>query len=58
MQTKIYVDGFWIDTIDLPLGEEDIESAALTSEVKDLIEGRTIQSIIPLPKVILITTVL
>ena len=58
MQTKIYVDGFWIDTIDLSSDEEDIESAVLTSEVKDLIEGRTIQSIVPLPRVVLITTAL
>ena len=59
METKIYVDGFWIDAVEFS-PEADIETAAVTPKVTELIEGRTIQSIIPLPedhpRVVLITT--
>ena len=59
-QTKVYVDGFRIDTIQTPKLSDDLREVALTFKVKRLLEDRVIASIVPVPNVnprfILITT--
>jgi len=59
-RTNIYVDGFLIDTIETPKDDDDIREAAMTPEVIDLLEGREIATIVPVPKTyprfIIITT--
>jgi len=61
-QTKIYVDGFRIDTISTPKEGTDIREVAMTPAVLELLEGREVTTIVPIPiinpKFIIITTVL
>jgi hypothetical protein len=58
--TNIYVDGFRIDTIETPKDYDDIREVAMTPAVIDLLEGREIATIVPVPKTyprfIIITT--
>ena len=49
-QIKIYVDGFRIDTIDLPKLCDDIIEVAMTPKVKESLEDKEIDTIIPVPK--------
>lgn len=51
MRTKVYVDGFRIDTIETPKPDSDIEAVALTSKVKAALqeEGKVVKKIVPVP---------
>lgn len=46
----MYVDGFRLDTIDVPYG--DIEVAAMTPKVRAALqeEGKVVKRIVPVPK--------
>jgi hypothetical protein len=50
--TKIYVDGFHIDTITAPGVGDAVETAALTPKVRVALEeeGKTVKQIIPIPQ--------
>ena len=62
MQTKIYVDGFRIDTIELPTEHGDIRVAAMTAKVRELLdeEGKIVNEVHAVPEInpkfIMITT--
>ena len=49
--TKIYVDGFYIDTIDRPRLCDDLAEVAITDKVKDLVEDRIIAEVVAVPKI-------
>jgi len=51
--TKVYVDGFRIDTIDTPKPEDDITAVALTTKVRAALqeEGRIVTKVVPVPKI-------
>jgi len=61
-QTKVFVDGFRIDTISTPKPEDDIREVAMTQKVIELLEEREVATIVPVPKTnprfIIITTVM
>ncbi len=51
--TKIYVDGFRIDTISTPKVCDDLKTVALTAKVKALLEeeGRELKNITAVPRI-------
>jgi hypothetical protein len=50
-QTKIYVDGFCIDTIETPRLCDNLKEVALTDKVKELLEDRKITTIAAVPTI-------
>ncbi len=49
--TKIYVDGFKIDTISTPKLDDDLKAVALTAKVKTALEGKELKDITPVPPI-------
>ncbi len=50
-QTKVYVDGFLVNTIETPQPGDSILELALTQEVKELLGDRRVVTIVANPKV-------
>ena len=59
-QTKIYVDGFRVDTIETPKDLSILKELAMTKKVKELLDRRAVTSIVAVPQInpkfIIITT--
>jgi len=59
-QTKIYIDGFRVDTIQTPKLCDNLEEVALTPKVREALEGKEVAKLVPVPRhsprFILITT--
>jgi len=46
---KIYVDGFRIDNIEPLKPGDDLETAVMTTKIKKHLEGKVVESIVPIP---------
>lgn len=51
MPTKIYADGFRLDTIDTPKEGDDLQAAAMTPKVRAALqeEGRVVTKVVAVP---------